>query len=164
MKARQKDMRMNDPLIHTSTNAPVPVADYAHAVEVPIGGGRSLLYVCGMGPRDKATNAAPGVTYDAAGNVADYDIVLQTRNVMQNIDTVIRDAGGRGLRDVVDVQVYLVDIARDFKNFNAVWKEFMVFADGWKPARTTVQVPALPLREIFVELKCVAVINREPKT
>ena len=84
----------------------------------------------------------------------------EARNVFQNIDTVIKDAGGRGLRDVVDVQVYLVDIERDFRNFNAVWKEFMVFEDGWKPARTTVQVPALPLKEIFVELKCIAMITR----
>lgn len=152
---------MSEPTIHNSTNAPVPVADYAHAVEVPLGNGRSLLYICGMGPRDKATNKVPGVSFDDAGNVVDYDIARQTRNVFQNIDTVIRDAGGRGLRDVVDVQVYLVDIPRDFKTFNAVWKEFMVFEDGWKPARTTVQVAALPLEEIFVELKCIAAINRE---
>jgi len=147
-------------VLRNSTNAPVPVADYAHAVEVPLDDKRSLLYVCGMGPRDKATNKVPGVVTDAAGKITDYDIVLQTRNVFQNIDTVIKDAGGRGLRDVVDVQVFLVNIERDFKNFNAVWKEFMVFEDGWKPARTTVQVPALPLKEIFVELKCVAMISR----
>ena len=139
---------MSEAILHTSTNAPVPVADYAHAIEVPLGNGSSMLYVCGMGPRDEA------------GNVADYDITAQTRNVFQNIDTVIKDAGGRGLRDVVDVQVYLCDIPRDFADFNKVWKEFMVFDDGWKPARTTVQVAALPLKEIFVELKCVAVIKK----
>ena len=37
----------------------------------------------------------------------------------------------------------------------------MVFEDGWMPTRTTVQVSALPLKEIFVELKCVAVLKRE---
>lgn len=152
---------MTEPSIHISANAPVAVADYAHAVEVPMGGGRSMLYVCGMGPRDKETNRVPGVVYDESGHISDYDIVQQTRNVFHNIDTVIRDAGGRGLRDVVDVQVFLVDIPRDFAAFNKVWKEFMVFDDGWKPTRTTVQVAALPLKEIFVELKVVAVINRE---
>lgn len=152
---------MSKAVLHTSTNAPVPVADYAHAIEVPLDGNRSMLYVCGMGPRDKATNQVPGVVINEAGEVADYDITAQTRNVFQNIDTVIKDAGGRGLRDVVDVQVYLCDIPRDFKEFNAVWKEFMVFEDGWKPSRTTVQVAALPLKEIFVELKVVAVIEKE---
>ena len=151
---------MTEPKIHTSLNAPVPVADYAHAVEVPLDDKRSMLYVCGMGPRDKATNQVPGLTLDEAGNITDYDIAAQARNIFKNIDIVIKDAGGRGLRDVVDVQVFLVDIPRDFKEFNAVWKEFMVFDDGWKPARTTVQVAALPLKEIFVELKCIAVINR----
>lgn len=152
---------MSQAVIRNSTNAPVPVADYAHAVEVPLDDRRSLLYICGMGPRDRATNKVPGIMMDNLGNVADYDIAAQTRNVFQNIDTVIKDAGGRGLRDVVDVQVFLCDIERDFKTFNTVWKEFMVFEDGWKPARTTVQVSALPLKEIFVELKCVSMITRE---
>lgn len=150
---------MTEPIMRNSENAPVPVADYAHAVEVPMGNGSSILYLCGMGPRDKVTNKVPGVTFDDAGIVTDYDVTAQTRNVFQNIDTVIKDAGGRGLRDVVDVQVFLVDIERDFKDFNKVWKENMVFEDGWKPARTTVEVSALPLKEIFVELKCIAVLN-----
>ncbi|HRQ59899.1 MAG TPA: RidA family protein [Alphaproteobacteria bacterium] len=151
---------MTTSLMRNSTNAPLPVADYAHAVEVPLDDKRSMLYLCGMGPRDKTTNLVPGVVKDAGGKITDYDIAAQTRNVFQNIDTVIKDAGGRGLRDVVDVQVFLVDIPRDFKAFNAAWKEFMVASDGWMPTRTTVQVAALPLPEIFVELKCVAVINR----
>ncbi len=149
---------MTQPMMKNSENAPMPVADYSHAVEVPMGNGKSMLYICGMGPRDKATDTVPGVTFDDAGDVNDYDITAQTQNVFQNIGTVIKDAGGRGLRDVVDVQVFLVDIDRDFADFNKVWKENMVFEDGWKPARTTVQVPALPLKEIFVELKCIAVI------
>ncbi len=154
---------MSQAVIRNSQNAPVPVADYAHAVEVPIDETRSTLYVCGMGPRDKATNQVPGLVKDEAGNITDYDVSAQTRNVFQNIDTVIKDAGGRGLRDVVDVQVFLCNIERDFKDFNAVWKEFMVFdeADGsWMPTRTTVQVAALPLKEIFVELKVIAVISK----
>ncbi len=144
-----------------SENAPMPVADYAHGVEVPLDDTRSMLYLCGMGPRDKETNKVPGVTLGSNGNVKGYDIEAQTRNVFKNIDTVIKDAGGRGLRDVVDVQVFLIDIANDFKAFNALWKEFMVSEDGWMPTRTTVEVSALPLPEIFVELKCIALINKE---
>lgn len=152
---------MSQAVMRQSTNAPLPVADYAHAVEVPLGDGTSLLYLCGMGPRDKATNKVPGVVTDDAGNITDYDIEAQSRNVFQNMDMVIKDAGGRGLRDIVDAQVYLVDIPRDFATFNKVWKEFMAFEDGWRPARTTVEVSALPLKEIFVELKCVALLKGE---
>lgn len=151
---------MSQAILRNSENAPSPVADYAHSVEVPLGNGKSLLYLCGMGPREKGTDAAPGATLDENGNVVDYDIEKQTRNVFENIETVIKDAGGRGLRDVVDAQVFLVDIPKDFATFNKVWKEFMVFDDGWMVPRTTVEVSALPLKDIFVELKCVAVIGR----
>jgi 2-aminomuconate deaminase len=151
---------MTEPALCNSINAPSPVADYAHAVEIPLGTGHSLLYICGMGPREKNKKIVPGVTLDDKGNVISYDIEKQTRNVFENIDTVIKDAGGRGLRDVVDVQVFLLDIPRDFQTFNKVWKEYVVFEDGWMPARTTVEVSALPLKEIFVELKCSAVIKR----
>jgi len=121
-----------------------------------------MVYLCGMGPRDKETNKVPGVTLDDSGQVVDYDLEAQARHVFKNIDTVLKDIGGRGLRDVVDVQVFLLDIPRDFPAFNKLWKEYMVFADGWKPTRTTVQVAALPLKEIFVELKCVAYIAEGP--
>lgn len=151
----------NQAIMKNSDNAPMPVAPYAHAVEVPLDDKRSMLYLCGMGPRDKDTNQVPGVVKDDHAHITGYDIEAQSRNVFKNIDTVIKDAGGRGLRDVVDVQVFLVNIPKDFPAFNDVWKEFMVAEDGFMPTRTTVQVAALPLPEIFVELKCVAVINRE---
>jgi 2-aminomuconate deaminase len=150
---------MSTATMRQSENAPLPVADYAHAVEVPLGNGNSMIYLCGMGPREKSTNKVPGVVWDSDGGVQSYDFEAQARNVFQNIETVIQDLGGRGMRDVVDVQVFLVDIARDFPAFNKLWREYMVSDDGWMPTRTTVQVAALPLKEIFVELKCVAVLE-----
>lgn len=152
---------MTHAILRKSVNTPMPVADYAHAIEIPLDAERSMLTLCGMGPRDKDTNAVPGIQKDQGGTILDYDFEAQARNVFQNIDTLIKDCGGEGLRNVVDVQVYLVDIKRDFGKFNELWKEYMVFQDGWKPTRTTVQVAALPLPEIFVELKCTAIINRE---
>ena len=152
---------MAQPIMRKSENAPLPVADYAHAVEVPLGSGQRLIYLCGMGPREKSTNKVPGVTHNDQGEVVDYDFEAQARSVFKNIDIVLKDIGGRGLRDVIDVQVFMVNIPKDFAVFNKLWKEYMVFDDGWKPARTTVQVAALPLKEIFVELKCIAQINDE---
>ena len=152
---------MSHAVLRKSVNAPMPVADYAHAVEVPLNADQSMLYLCGMGPREKETNAIPGIKKDQGGALIDYDFEAQARNVFENIETLIKDCGGNGLRNVIDVQVYLVDIEKDFAKFNALWKEYMVFEDGWKPTRTTVQVAALPLPEIFVELKCTAIINRD---
>jgi enamine deaminase RidA (YjgF/YER057c/UK114 family) len=149
---------MSTATMRQSENAPLPVADYAHAVEVPLGNGNSMIYLCGMGPREKSTNKVPGIVWSEDGEIESYDFEAQSRNVFQNIETVLKDLGGRGLRDVVDVQVFLVNIARDFPAFNKLWREYMVSDDGWMPTRTTVQVAALPLKEIFVELKCVAVL------
>lgn len=151
---------MNSARMRISHAAPLPVADYAHAVEVPLGNGNSLLYLCGMGPRDKRSNAVPGVVVDGDGKVESYNFEAQARNVFSNIEAVIKEMGGRGFRDLIDVQVFLVDIPRDFETFNKLWREYMVSEDGWMPARTTVQVAALPLKEIFVELKCVALLER----
>lgn len=146
--------------IRNSINAPMPISSYAHAVEVPISPEKSMLYLCGMGPRDKKTNSIPGIKKDQAGNILDYDFEAQARNVFENIATVVKDAGGKGLWNIIDVQVFLVDIKRDFAKFNELWKEYMVFDDGWMPTRTTVEVSALPLPEIFVELKCTALITK----
>ena len=150
---------MPNATVHQSQNAPLPVADYAHAVEVPLGNGRRLFFLCGMGPREKVGNKVPGVSFNEAGLVTSYDLEIQARSVFKNVDLVLKDVGGRGLRDVVDVQVFLIDIERDFPLFNRLWKEYMVFEDGWMPTRTTVQVSALPLKEIFIELKCTAVVS-----
>ena len=75
---------MSHAMICNSKNAPVPVADYSHAVKVPLNENKSLLYLCGMGPRDKETNKVPGVTFSQAGDILDYNIKLQTQNVFKN--------------------------------------------------------------------------------
>ncbi len=55
---------------------------------------------------------------------------------------------------LVDVTVYLTDMARDFAAYNAVWAE--QFPDAaTAPCRTTLGITALPT-PIAIELKCVA--------
>ncbi|MDN5864919.1 MAG: RidA family protein [Gammaproteobacteria bacterium] len=135
---------MNDG-IH-SKDAPPPVGHYPHARRL----GR-LLFLSGVGPRKPGTKDIPGVTLDDSGQVGGYDIAAQTRSVFENVEAILRSAG-LGLADLVDVTVFLTDMARDFKTFNALWAER--FPDN-PPCRTTVEVGALPT-PIAVELKCIA--------
>lgn len=131
--------------------APSPVGAYPHARRVG-----NLLFLSGIGPRDPSTNAIAGNDYFADGRVRSYDIVEQTRAVFANVRTVL-EASHMGWEDLVDVTVYLTDMARDFKAYNQVWAEF--FPDpSSAPCRTTLGIDALPT-PIAIELKCVAAIK-----
>ena len=117
-----------------------------------------LLFLSGIGPRDPATNAIAGNEYFADGRVRRYDIDAQARAVFANVRAVLAASGARW-EDLVDVTVYLTDMARDFKAYNAVWAEH--FPDpATAPCRTTLGITALPT-PIAIELKCVAVAPRE---
>lgn len=129
-----------------SEAAPPPVGHYPHARRMG-----NLLFLSGVGPRKPGTEDIPGVTLDDAGEVASYDIALQTRSVFENVAAILESAG-LGLADLVDVTVFLTDMRRDFKAFNALWAAR--FPDN-PPCRTTVEVWALPT-PIAVELKCIA--------
>ena len=128
--------------------APRPVGRYPHARRA---GG--LLFLSGIGPRDPATDAVPGNVVDADGAVVSHDIVAQTHAVFANVRAVLEAAGARW-QDLVDVTVYLTDMAGDFAAYNAVWAEY--FPDpATAPCRTTLGIDALPTA-IAIELKCVA--------
>jgi 2-aminomuconate deaminase len=132
-------------------NAPRPVGQYPHARRVG-----ELLFLSGIGPRDAATNAILGNVHDADGNLISYDIDSQVRAVFANVRAVL-EASGAGLHDLVDVTVYLTNMARDFKAYNAVWAEYFPDIDH-APCRTTVGISALPT-PIAIELKCVAAVS-----
>jgi len=128
--------------------APRAVGNYPHARRVG-----PLLFLSGIGPRDPETNDIAGNEYFADGRVRKYDIAAQARAVFANVRTVLEASGARW-EDLVDVTVYLTDMARDFKAYNAVWAEF--FPDpATAPCRTTLGITALPT-PIAIELKCVA--------
>ena len=134
-----------------AASAPRPVGTYPHARRVG-----ELLFLSGIGPRDPATNEIVGNEYFADGRVRKYDIAAQTRAVFANVRAVLEDSGARW-EDLVDVTVYLTDMARDFKAYNVVWAEY--FPDiGTAPCRTTLGITALPT-PIAIELKCTAVIR-----
>ncbi len=131
--------------------APRAVGSYPHARRVG-----NLLMLSGLGPRDPATNAIVGNEYFADGRIRKYDIEAQARAVFANVRAVL-DASGARWEDLVDVTVYLTDMARDFKTYNAVWSEFFPDADS-APCRTTLGITALPT-PIAIELKCIAALK-----
>lgn len=129
--------------------APVPYAAYAHARRVG-----DVLYLAGIGPRDPKTNVTiGGPVYDGKHKPLKYDIKAQTEQVLRNIETILKESGCT-MADVFDVSAFLIDMKNDFAGFNEVYNKW--FGDI-KPARTTVQVEALP-GPIAVELKVVAKI------
>lgn len=140
---------MSHDSIHATT-APKAVGHYPHARRVG-----DLLFLSGIGPRDPATDAIPGNEYFADGRLRAYDIAAQTRAVFANVRAVLEASGARW-EDLVDVTVYLTDMTRDFKTYNAIWAEH--FPDpASAPCRTTLGITALPT-PIAIELKCVAAL------
>ena len=128
--------------------APKAVGSYPHARRVG-----DLLFLSGIGPRDPASNAIVGNVHDADGRLISYDIDAQCRAVFGNVRTILKASGARW-EDLVDVTVYLTDMAHDFKAYNRVWTEYFPDAAA-APCRTTLGITALPT-QIAIELKCIA--------
>lgn len=128
--------------------APAPVGAYPHARRVG-----NLLFLSGVGPREPGTNTIPGNVYDADGELAVYDIEAQCRQVFANVRAVLEASGARW-EDLVDVTVFLTDMARDFAIYNRLYAECFAGVDA---CRTTVGITALPT-PIAIELKCVAAL------
>ena len=130
-----------------SEKAPEPVGSYPHARRVG-----DLLFLSGVGPRKRGTQQVPGVEFADDGSVKSYDIKAQTKSVIENVQTVLRDSG-LDLENVIDIQVFLTNMKEDFKTFNAVYGEHFSVEKG--PTRTTIEVGALPT-PIAVEFKVIA--------
>jgi 2-aminomuconate deaminase len=141
---------MND-IIRTDS-APAPVGAYPHARRVG-----DLLFLSGVGPRVPGSNAIPGNRHDAEGRLVAYDIEAQCRQVFANVRAVLEASSARW-EDLVDVTVFLTDMARDFPTYNRLYAEYFKGVDA---CRTTVGIAALPT-PIAIELKCVASLRREP--
>lgn len=131
-----------------AAQAPKPVGAYPHARRIG-----NLLFLSGIGPRDPSTNAIIGNVFDAAGRLISYDIDAQCRAAFANVRMIL-EASGACWQDLVDVTVFLTDMAHDFAAYNRVYTEY--FTDA-QPCRTTLGVTALPT-PIAIELKCIAAL------
>ncbi len=94
-----------------------------------------------------------GATNPATGQLAGDDIESQTEQVLKNVAAIL-EAAGSSLQHVLRCGVFLVDIS-EFDRMNAVYAK--MFGDH-RPARTTVQVAALPQKGLRVEIDAIAYI------
>ena len=114
-----------------------------------------LVFVSGTSSR-RPDNSFEGAEVDAMG-VTRLDIRAQTRAVLRNIASILEHAGA-SLQDLVDAQVFLVNM-NDFGGFNEVWAEFF---DESGPTRTTVAVHQLPHPHLVIEIRATA-YSPQPK-
>lgn len=135
--------------IITSVQAPEPVGLYPHARRVG-----NLLFLSGLGPRQRGSKEIPGVELDASGNVVSYDLAAQCHSVFRNVKYVLEEAGSSWDR-LIDVTVFLTNMKDDFATYNRLYAEY--FKDN-QPCRTTVEVNCLPT-PIAIELKCIATVE-----
>jgi 2-aminomuconate deaminase len=140
---------MNEQNILNSSKAPEPVGLYPHARKVG-----NLLFLSGVGPRERGKKEIPGVELDEAGNILSYDIEKQCHSVFNNVRYILEDSGSDWSR-IVDVTVFLTNMKADFKTYNRIYAEY--FKDN-QPCRTTVEINCLPT-PIAIELKVIATIG-----
>lgn len=135
--------------IVNSLRAPDPVGLYPHARRVG-----NLLFLSGVGPRERGSKKIPGVELNEAGEIVSYDIEIQCRSVFANVRSIVEDAGSSWDK-IVDVTVFLTNMKADFSTYNRVYAEY--FGEN-QPCRTTVEVGSLPT-PIAIELKVIATID-----
>lgn len=129
-----------------SNEAPEPVGLYPHARRAG-----HLLFLSGVGPRERGTKKIPGVELDAAGNILSYDIAEQCRSVFRNVRLILKSSGAKW-ENLIDVTVFLTNMKDDFKTYNELYAQYFKHV---QPCRTTVEVHSLPT-PIAIELKCIA--------
>jgi len=132
-----------------SSKAPEPVGLYPHARKVG-----NLLFLSGVGPRERGSKKIPGVELNAKGEIVSYNIEEQCHSVFKNIKYILEEAGS-GWDKIVDVTVYLTNMKDDFPAYNRLWAEY--FKNN-PPCRTTIEINCLPT-PIAIELKVIAVID-----
>jgi 2-iminobutanoate/2-iminopropanoate deaminase len=120
-----------------ATNLPKPAGPYSPGVTFA-----RLVFVSGQAAKDPAT-----------GKLVGDDIESQTEQVLKNVSAIL-EAAGSSLNHVLRCGVFLTDIS-EFARMNAVYSR--MFGDS-RPARTTVQVTALPSPGLKVEIDAIAYI------
>ncbi len=139
----------NDSTSINADKAPEPVGLYPHAKRVG-----NLLFLSGVGPRERGTKKIPGVELNEQGEIVSYDIATQCRSVFNNIKLIL-EASGSSWNNIVDVTVFLTNMKDDFATYNKLWAEY--FAEN-PPCRTTLEINCLPT-PIAIELKVIATID-----
>jgi 2-iminobutanoate/2-iminopropanoate deaminase len=129
-------MSQNKTAISTK-DAPAAIGPYSQAIRVG-----DTIYTSGQIPIDPAT-----------GDLVSGGITEQTTRVLENLKAVLREAG-TDLTHVIKTTVFLKDM-KDFAAMNAIYASYFAPEGVVPPARSTVQVAALP-KDSLVEIECIA--------
>ena len=129
---------MSNKKVIRTQEAPAPVGPYNQAIAT----GGELIFVAGQIPLDAYTGEIVG----------EGDIAQQTKQVMKNIEAILK-AAGANWQDVVKTTVFLTDLS----NFTAMNQVYADYFPEQAPARACVEVCRLP-KDVLVEIECLAVI------
>lgn len=121
-----------------SPDAPATIGPYSQAIKVG-----NTLYCSGQIAIDPKT-----------GELVTENIEAETRQVLENLGAVLREAG-MDFSDVVQATVYMTDM-ENYKIINGIYGQY--FKEN-PPARAAIQVANLP-RYVNVEIACIAVQSR----
>ena len=116
-------------------NAPAAIGPYSQAIRAG-----NMLFCSGQIALDPKT-----------GKLVSGDIQAQTKQVLENLGAVLKDAGF-GYEDVVSVTVFMKDMAH-YAQMNEIYATYF---DAVKPARAAVEVARLP-KDVDVEITLIAV-------
>jgi 2-iminobutanoate/2-iminopropanoate deaminase len=123
--------------IISTSEAPAAVGPYSQAIRIG-----NLVFCSGQIPLDPKS-----------GKIVDGDIRAQTRRVMDNITAVLR-AEGLTFENIVKTTIFLTNLV-EFQTVNEVYGSYF---KSDPPARSTVQVPALP-KGANIEIEVIAMAN-----
>lgn len=126
---------MNISFINTN-KAPGAVGPYSQGVKAD-----NLIFTSGQLPIIPET-----------GELLKDDIKKETRQCLENVKAILEEAGAT-LRDIVKVNIYIVDMD-NFSSINEVYEEYF---NEHKPARSCVEVSQLP-KDGNIEIEAIAVI------
>jgi len=119
-----------------TNNAPSAIGPYSQAVVA-----NGMVYTSGQ------------IALTPEGVMLENDVVIQTKQVLKNLQAVLEEAGSA--MDLVVKTTIFIDSMDDFTTINEIYEEAFGFH---KPARATVAVKTLP-KNALVEIDAVALIK-----
>lgn len=124
-----------------TAEAPKAVGPYSQGVIV--NQGKKLIFVSGQLPIDDSSQ------------LIQADIRTLTRHVINSIESILK-AGNSSLQNVIRVDVFLIDLKKDFSEMNEEYAKR--FNGSVPPVRQTIQVAALP-KGSPIEISCIALVD-----
>lgn len=128
-----------------------PLASYSHLRQAGL-----IVFIAGQGCRDPETDIWAGVSFNQEAKPVSIDFEMQVRGVFKNIDAVLK-SNGLTRSHIVDVQVFLTDLHKQFTVMNKIWNDY--FRDVTPPpTRTTIGVKDLPGLNL-IEMKVIGFLQ-----